>query len=116
MTENQNIVCEACKNLGAELPEYIVHGEDIMVKFTALESAKVTNGVTNSVTNGVTNLQDTDEQKILDILTQSPKVTYEELSRELKISRKTVSQKIKLLKEKGLIARIGSTRGYWKRL
>ncbi len=51
-------ICEACKTLGAELPEYIVHGEDIMVKFTALESAKVTNGVTN--------LQDADEQKILD--------------------------------------------------
>lgn len=34
-------ICEACKNLGVEEPEYIVHGEDIMVKFKALQSAKV---------------------------------------------------------------------------
>lgn len=32
---------DACKNLGSEDPEYIVHGEDIMVKFTALQSAKM---------------------------------------------------------------------------
>lgn len=34
-------ICDACKSLGAKRPEYIVHGEDIMVKFTALQSAKV---------------------------------------------------------------------------
>lgn len=34
-------ICDACKNLGADEPEYIVHGEDIMVKFNALQSAKV---------------------------------------------------------------------------
>ena len=32
-------ICDACKNLSAEEPEYIVHGEDIMVKFKALPSA-----------------------------------------------------------------------------
>lgn len=35
-------ICDACKNLGADEPEYIVHGEDIMVKFNALQSAKPT--------------------------------------------------------------------------
>jgi ATP-dependent DNA helicase RecG len=34
-------ICDACKNLGADEPVYIVHGEDIMVKFHALQSAKV---------------------------------------------------------------------------
>lgn len=34
-------ICDACKNLGADEPEYIVHGEDIMIKFNALQSAKV---------------------------------------------------------------------------
>ena len=33
-------ICDACKNLGAEEPEYIVHGEDIMVKLKALDSKK----------------------------------------------------------------------------
>lgn len=34
-------IIDACKNLGADEPEYIVSGGDIMVKFTALQSAKV---------------------------------------------------------------------------
>lgn len=32
-------ICDACKNLGSDLPEYIVHGDNIMVKFAALQSA-----------------------------------------------------------------------------
>ena len=36
-------ICDACKNLGADEPEYIIHGEDIMVKFKALQSAKISN-------------------------------------------------------------------------
>ena len=35
-------ICDACKNLEAEEPEYIVHGEDLIVKFKAFQSAKVT--------------------------------------------------------------------------
>lgn len=38
------------KKLGTEEPEYIVHGEDIMVKFKVLQSAKVTGKVTKEVT------------------------------------------------------------------
>lgn len=38
-------ICDACKNLGAAELEYIVHGEDIMVKFKALQSARVTEKV-----------------------------------------------------------------------
>ena len=48
-------ICEVCKNLGAELLEYIVGNEDIMLKFTALESTKVTVKVTERVTEKVTN-------------------------------------------------------------
>ena len=34
-------ICDACKGLGADEPVYILHGEDIMVKFRALQSAIV---------------------------------------------------------------------------
>lgn len=58
---------DACKNLGEKDLEYIVHGEDIMVKFFALQSAKVSNSkaqdVTKDVTKGVTL-----EEKILALL------------------------------------------------
>ena len=33
-------ICDACRNLGADGPKYIVHGEDIMVKFNVLQSAR----------------------------------------------------------------------------
>ena len=39
-------ICDACKNLGTDEPEYIVHGEELMVKFKALQSAKVTEKLT----------------------------------------------------------------------
>lgn len=29
-------ICDACRELGADEPRYIVHGEDIMVCFSAL--------------------------------------------------------------------------------
>ena len=97
---------DACKNLGADEPEYMVHGEDIMVKFNALQSAKVTERVTEKVTET--------ENRILIILKENPYVTYDKLANELGVSRKTVSQKIKTLKEKRIITRIGSAKkGYW---
>lgn len=41
VVKSRQKICDACKSLGVEKPEYIVHGEDIMVKFKALQSAKV---------------------------------------------------------------------------
>ena len=32
---------DACKNFGTKDPEYIVHGEDIMVKLSALQSTEI---------------------------------------------------------------------------
>ena len=34
---------DACKNLGAKAQEYIVHGEEIIVKFSALQSTEILN-------------------------------------------------------------------------
>lgn len=100
-------ICDACKNLGAEEPEYIVHGEDIMVKFRALESARVTEKVTE-------NLKE-DEKKVVEIVRKNPYATYSDIADILKISRKTASLKIKALKEKDIIVRVGASKnGYWK--
>ena len=75
---------------------------NIMVKFKALQSAKVTEKVTDI------------ENRILVILREKPYVTYDELANEVGVSRKTISQKIKVLKEKGIITRMGSAKkGYW---
>lgn len=74
-----------------------------MVKFIALQSAKVTEKVTGM------------DKDILEILSQNPSATYLEIADKLDVSRKTVSQKIKLLKDKGIILRVGSAKkGYGK--
>lgn len=92
-----------------------------MVKFKALQSAKVTEKVTVKVTDGVTEkVLDTlteSEKKVLEILDDNPLVTYMEIADKLSVSRKTVSQKIKMLKDKGIIIRVGSAKkGYWKKV
>lgn len=99
-------ICDTCKNLGAEKPEYIVHGEDIMVKFKALQNVKMTKKVTEKIINTLTE----NEKKVLQILEDNPFATYMEIADRLAVSRKTVSQKIKVLKDKGYIVRMGSTK------
>ena len=63
--------------------------------------------VTEKVTDG--------ERAILSLLAEDPAYTYTLVAQKLDISRKTVSKRIKSLKEKGVIQRIGSEKkGYWK--
>lgn len=70
------------------------------------KSSKVTK-VTEKVT-------DVTEKRILELLKDNSKYKTSELAEMLDISRKTVSIKLKNLREKGIIERVGSDRkGYW---
>ena len=86
-----------------------------MIRFTAPEDHVI--GVTDKVTDKVTvNLTDR-EQELLILLAEDPGYTMPQLAEKMQISRKTVAVKIKSLKEKGLIERVGSDRsGYWRLL
>ncbi len=56
-----------------------------------------------------------DEKELLAALKENPHHTYESLSQKLSVSRKTIEIRIKSLKEKKLITRIGSDNdGYWQ--
>ncbi len=111
-------ICNACEADGVYAPKYTVNPGDIMVKFSAPEDRIIRSGtsdvstqVTNGVTNGVTN----DESLVLALLKSNPKISYEDMSTSLGVSRKTIAKRIKALKDKGLISRIGSNAsGYWK--
>ena len=53
----------------------------------------------------------------MNLLAVDPAYTTTFLAENLSLSRKTVSLRLKMLKENGLIERIGSDRkGYWKLL
>ena len=111
-------ICTVCKNDGVFQPEFTVHPQDIMIKFSAPEDRIVrtsTDRVTEKVTERVTEKVTEAENQLLALLMEDPAYTYVALSKKLKVSRKTVGGLIKSLKSKNIICRVGSdTKGYWQ--
>ena len=102
-------ICSACKNDGVPQPEYTINPGDIMVKFTAPGDriVKVADRVTDRVTEN--------ERAVLLLLEEDPGYTMQQLAERLSVSRKSIASRLKKLKEKGTIERVGSDRsGYWK--
>lgn len=55
------------------------------------------------------------EQELLSLLLEDPGYTVTQLANRLNVSRKTIASRLKILKEKRIIVRVGSDRkGYWK--
>ena len=103
-------ICSACENDGVPQPEYTINPGDIMIKFTAPED-RVVGSAVKKVTERVTEK----ERELLGLLLEDPGYTMLQLAEKMKISRKTVAARLKRLKEKGIIERVGSDRkGYWK--
>ena len=95
----------ACEADGVPVPEYTINPGDIMIKFTAPEDKiiRVTDRVTDQ------------EKKVLELLYEDPGFTMPVLAKRMKVSRKSVANYLKSLKEKNIIERVGSDRkGYWK--
>lgn len=107
-------MCRACEEDGSPLPEYTIHPGDIMIRFSAAEDRIVRTSI-NRVTERVTEKVTEAEKELLGLLLEDPAFTYTVLAEKLGVSRKTVSARIRSLKEKGIIQRIGSdSKGYWK--
>ncbi len=110
-------ICDACKSLGADGPVYIVHGEDIMVRFHALQSAKVPDSKVPKHQNEALDeaLNEALEKKLKIILKDNPNITQEDIVKALEVSRATIQRMMKTLKEQGKIERIGGKRyGHWE--
>lgn len=59
--------------------------------------------------------QKTTQEKILDLIKKNPSITQDQMAKVLGMTRDGISYHIKLLKEKGIIARDGATKnGTWK--
>ena len=84
-----------------------------MVKFTSPEDRVVRSPgkETGEVTDRVTNA----EGRILNELKKNTGYSYVMIAGKLGISKKTVAEHIKALKEKGIIERVGNNKtGHWK--
>lgn len=98
-------ICDACKEDGIPQPEYVVNPGDIMIKFTAPADRIIYSG--KRVTEK--------ESEVLYLIIEDPSYTTKELAEKLSLSRKTISDRIKSLKNKGIIRRRGSdTKGHWE--
>ena len=59
--------------------------------------------------------QETTQEKILELIKNKPNITQFEMAKILEPTRNGVSYNIKILKEKGIIERVGATKnGIWK--
>ena len=104
-----------CREYGLPDPELIDFDGDFRVNMyrnTAIDySPRVNNRVNDRVNDKVNEI----EEKILKFIDNDPTITITQLSMELELSRKTIAAKLKTLKEKKMIERVGSSRkGYWK--
>ena len=99
----------ACEADGVPVPEYTINPGDIMIKFTAPEDKiiRVTDRVTDRVNDNMV--------KVLNIISEDPGYSYNDIADKVAISRKGVATIIKKLKEQGIIERVGNNKkGYWK--
>ena len=104
-----------CREYGLPDPELIDFDGDFRVNMyrnTAIDySPRVNDRVNDKVNDRVNEI----EEKILKFIDNDPAITITQLSMEVELSRKTIAAKLKTLKEKKMIERVGSSRkGYWK--
>lgn len=105
-------ICEACKQHGVPSPEYTLHMEDIMVKFTLLKQNKVSkeqSGTLRGTLNG------TLEEQILIVIRENPKLTQSQIAVLTGRSERSVKRIMKSMMEKEMIKRVGGRKyGCWK--
>ena len=114
-------ICNALKADDLPMPEYTVHSGDIMVKFTGPEDRiirvtdKLSEKLSEKLSDELSDKLEPRERQTLALLFEDPGYSSSTIARKLSVSRVSVTKYLGSLKEKGIIARIGSDRkGYWK--
>ena len=110
-------ICDACKELGAELPVYELIGNGLRVHFKALESALIDEPKTP-------NRQDVGKdvglevglaEKILDLILDDSEIKMSEMAEKLAVTTRTIEREMKKLRESGRVVRVGGKRyGHWE--
>lgn len=106
-------ICESCHELGTAEPEYTVLGNDITVKFFALERAKISDS--KNLKHQPDVLDDVLENRIVGELKRDAGLSQKKLAEMLQTSLPSVQRAMGRLKDSGRIVRKGGKRfGYWE--
>ena len=110
-------ICDACKELGAELPVYELIGNGLRVHFKALESALIDEpktpnrhggGLSGGIDGGLA-------EKIIELIRADDTITVLEISEALGTPKRTVEREMKKLRDSKRIKREGGNRyGHWE--
>ena len=106
--EEYYIAIQNCNNAGIsnEFIEFMLKVIDEAIDGMILTSSEETTQETT---------QKTTQEKIIDLIKKDPNITQVEMANALDLTRDGISYNIKILKEKGIIERVGSTKnGIWK--
>lgn len=110
-------ICDECRALGAELPQYEVLGNGIRLHFKALQSALIDQAKApkhqNTDIDGA--LESAMVLRLIEILREEPNISQEVLGEKLGTTRRVVQKHFNALKESGIIVRVGGKRyGHWQ--
>lgn len=110
-------ICDACKELGSDLPVYELRGNGLRVHFKALQSALIEHSKApkhqSDVLDGV--LDDVLEDQIINVLQKKPKITQIQLAKLFNVSSRSLQRRMDELKLAGRIERVGGKRyGHWQ--
>ena len=110
-------IFDSCIENNLPMPKYYINPTDIMIEFDSPQRLVIDNfsKVNDKVTDRVTDRVNDNMMKVLNVISEDPGYSYNDISDEIGISRKSVATIIKKLKDLGIIERIGNNKkGYWK--
>ena len=106
-------IFDSCIENNLPMPKYYINPTDIMIEFDAPQRLVIDNF--SKVNDRVTDRVNDNMMKVLNVISEDPGYSYNDISDEIGISRKSVATIIKKLKDLGIIERIGNNKkGYWK--
>ena len=113
-------ICDACKELGAELPRYEILGNGVRIFLKALKSALIDENSEKVGVNVQENVLENVQEKsrtdlILDVIRENNAVSLKELAQKIGVASKTIQRDLARLKCENVIRRIGPDKGgYWQ--
>lgn len=110
-------ICDACRELGAELPTYELVGTGMRVRFKALESALIGHIGDQKVQRDILEVQKEEslQYRLLEAIKESPESPLSKLAVQMGVSVKTVQRVLDRLRDHGRLVRVGGKRyGHWE--